>query len=238
MTALEKIKEVFKTEIAFLFFRKVKPDLKNLGGYYIAFILFTSWLAGIGRYWDHPRPEIWQSLGLVSVVYIFVLAFILWIIILPLFPANWSYKSVLVFVGMTSPLGILYAIPVEKFFKLGTAQTINVWFLAIVATWRVILLFLFMKRSAKLGGFTVVVASLLPLALIITILTVLNMETVVFELMAGITSEPTGNDQAYMVLFFLTIISTMLSPALILVYFALIYFRRKKLNKEIEMDNK
>jgi hypothetical protein len=181
-------------------------------------------LAGVGRYWDNPRAELWQYLGLGSVAYIFVLAFILWVLIKPLKPENWSYRSVLTFVGMTSPPALFYAIPVERYFSLSTAQTMNVWFLLIVASWRVILLVLYLKRSAKLSAGAIIIAALLPLTIIVSILTALNLEHVVFRIMAGLMEdERSANDAAYTVLWLITTLSVMASPLLVISYLVMIY---------------
>ena len=224
----EKICEVLITEAKFLAFKPVRPDLKNLGNYYLILGITTAWLAGVGRYWDNPRAELWQYLGLGSLAYIFVMALILWALIKPLQPENWSYQSVLIFVGMTSPPAILYAIPVERFFALSTAQTINVWFLAIVAIWRVALLFQYLMRSAKLSGFTVFVAAVLPLVIIVSLLTILNLEHVVFRIMGGLAEEEqSANDAAYGILAFITFFSLLASPVLLIVYIVMIVKRRR-----------
>ena len=156
------------------------------------------------------------------------MALILWALIKPLQPQNWSYQSVLIFVGMTSPPAILYAIPVERFFTLSTAQTINVWFLAIVAIWRVALLFQYLMRSAKLSGFTVFVAAVMPLAIIVSLLTMLNLEHVVFRIMGGLAEEEqSANDAAYGILAFITFFSLLTSPVLLIAYIVMIVKRRR-----------
>lgn len=228
MTYSDKIQEVLITEIKFLAFRPVKPDLTRIGNYYLALGIITAWLAGVGRYWDNPRADLWQYLGLGSLAYIFALSMILWVLIKPLQPENWSYKSVLTFVGMTSPPAILYAIPVERYFTLETAQVINVWFLAVVATWRVILLFKYLMRSANLSGLTVFVAAVLPLVIIVSSLAMLNLEHVVFRIMASLTEdEKSANDTAYAILMLITYFSFLASPVLLITYISMIIKRRK-----------
>jgi hypothetical protein len=222
---MSKLLEIVANQIRFLFFRPISPDFKNDGNYYLALGIFTAWLAGIGRYWDNPRAELWQYLGLGSLAYIFVLALILWLLVMPLRPENWSYKNVLTFVGMTSLPGVIYATPVERFLSFEASQDANVAFLAIVAAWRVALLFQYLKKSAKLQGFTIVIAALLPLVLIVTVLTALNLEHVVFRLMAGLEDhEKTANDAAYLWLVFITYFSVLASPILVLIYGGMIYF--------------
>lgn len=218
-----------------LTFRKPSSHIATAWPTYLAFGLFFTWIAGIGRYWDSPRASLWQHLGLGSVAYVLVLALILWVLILPLKPARWSYRNVLVFLCLTSPPAILYAIPVERFMSLAAAQAANVWFLAIVATWRVSLLVWFLRSVAGLSRFAVLVASVLPLTLIVVALTILNLEHVVFNLMAGLTPEQrSGNDTAYRVVIILAVFSVMAAPVFLIAYGCLIYcenvVRARKLN--------
>lgn len=105
----------------------------------LAFGLAFTQQAGIGRYWDHTRAEPWQMLGLGSVADVSCLALLLWLVVWPLHPKRWSYCNALVFVALTSPPAVLYAIPVERFLALDAAQVANAWFLAIVATGRLAL---------------------------------------------------------------------------------------------------
>lgn len=144
--------------------------------------------------------------------------------ILPLKPRNWSYRNILLFVSLTSPPAILYAIPVERFMSLESAQLANVWFLAIVAAWRVALLFKYLMSVAKLSGLRVLVATVLPLTLIVSVLTALNLEHVVFKIMAGLEEhERSANDGAYIVLLLITWFSVMVSPILLVMYGWFIY---------------
>ena len=219
--------KILSDELRLLTFRPFKPD-SSIANLYLAFGIGFTWLCGIGRYWDNPKADLWQYLGLGSVAYIFVLALILWLIILPLKPRNWSYKNVLLFVSLTAPPAILYAIPVEQFMTLESAQRANVWFLAVVAIWRVALLLNYLYRVAGLSGLKVIVATLLPLTLIVSLLTALNLEHVVFKIMAGLEDhERSANDSAYMILVMITTFSVMASPFLLGAYGWLIYSGKK-----------
>lgn len=224
---LKQLRKVLSDEARLLTFRFFRFDV-SLFNWYLGFGLAATWLCGIGRYWDNPRAELWQYLGLGSVAYIFVLAFIIWLIALPLKPSNWSYKNVLLFISLTAPPAILYAIPVERFMSLESAQRTNVWFLAVVALWRVALLFKYLANSAKLSKLAILVAALLPLTLIVTILSILNLEHVVFKIMAGLEEhERSQNDGAYIVLLIITYFSIMASPILLAIYGWLIYKRQR-----------
>jgi hypothetical protein len=210
-----------------LTFRQPSSEIAISWRPYLAFGLVFTWFAGVGRYWDSPRAELWQHLGLGSLAYVFILALIIWALLIPLRPTRWSYRSVLVFITLTSPPAILYAIPVERFMPLEAAQSTNAWFLAVVATWRVALLVWFVRSIARLSGAAIVVATLLPLTLIVVTLTMLNLEHVVFNIMAGIKPEERSpNDTAYVVVMVLAYFSIMASPFLLAVYAWLAYRAR------------
>jgi hypothetical protein len=213
-----------------LSFRRMGPGVRNHADAYLAFGLMMTWLAGIGRYWDNPRAELWQLAGLGSLAYVYSLALLLWLLILPLRARHWTYRNVLLFVCLTSPPALLYAIPVERFMSGEAALATNAWFLALVASWRVALLLVFLKRDAGLRVWEAVVACLLPLALIIVSLALLNLEHVVFNLMSGIRAEDqSANDAAYGVVVLLSLFSFMASPLLLIAYLCLVFHRRQSL---------
>jgi uncharacterized protein involved in response to NO len=160
-----------------------------------------------------------------------VLATLLWLVIAPLKPSRWHFREVLLFVAMTSLPAFLYAIPVEMFMPLPRAQMVNAVFLAIVAIWRVALLVMFLKRGAGLSGTSIVVATFLPLTLIVTALGMLNLEHVVFNIMAGNgPTDQSGNDGAYVIIFLLTLLSMSTLPGWLAGYLILVVrtYRRKK----------
>ena len=203
-------------------------DVENTGRAHLAVGLAFTWLAGIGRYWDSPRASTLQHLGLGSVAYVLVLSAFLWLLLMPMRPDRWSYVKILTFVCAVAPPALLYAIPVERFMSLNAARSVNVWFLAIVATWRVILYFVFLVQYAGFRGLRLLVGALLPLAIIVFSLTALNLERAVFDLMAGISpTEGTSADTAYSVLFTLSLFSYLASPVMVLLYFVAIYNARR-----------
>jgi hypothetical protein len=210
---------VLATTIRLLTFRATREELVGFAGKHLAFGLLCTWIVGVGRYWDNPRVHLPQHLGIGSIVYIFILSLFLWLIVWPLRPKNWSYFRVLVFVSLVSPPAILYALPVERFYSLDTANNINLLFLAIVATWRVALLVFFLRRVGELKGFSILVAALLPLTLIVVTLTMLNLEKAVFDFMGGIR-EGTASDASYAILFTLSFFSFILFIPLLLCYVA------------------
>ncbi|HRI01068.1 MAG TPA: hypothetical protein PK006_08450 [Saprospiraceae bacterium] len=183
----------------------------------------------MGRYWDDPRASLLQHLGLGSVIYIFCLAFFIWLIVLPLKVDGWTYKITLTFIALTSFPALFYAIPVERFYSLETANSINVWFLAIVALWRLFLLYFFLYQFSGLTSLQITTVTLLPICLIISILTYLNLHKVVFNIMGG-TRVQNPQTESYLVLFSLTILSAILLGPLLVLYGIAIYQRQKKKN--------
>jgi hypothetical protein len=216
--------DIIKDQLRFLFFRRPSPLLATHWKSYLAFGFLCTWIAGIGRYWDNPKASWFQYLGLGSVTYVIFLSVLLWVLFYPLKPKRWLFHNVLVFVSLCSLPAILYAIPVERFMPLASAQSANAWFLGIVATWRVALLFVFLKRVAGLASFTVFVATLLPITLIVVALSLLNLEHVVFNIMAGISQEQrSANDTAYGVVLLLSLFSIYSFPPLMIAYLVLVH---------------
>lgn len=223
------LKQITRDAFRVLLFREPSREIAVSWRAYLLFGLVVTWLAGVGRYWDSPRADLWQHLGLGSVAYVFVLAFIIWVLLIPLKPQRWSYRTVLIFITLTSPPALLYAIPVERFMSMGAAQSANAWFLAAVATWRVALLVWFLRRIARLSGVAVFVATLLPLTLIVVTLTLLNLEHVVFDLMSGIAPEQRSpNDMAYSVVMTLAVFSLLAFPFLVIGYAVLAVQARRR----------
>ncbi len=184
--------------------------------------LIGTWVVGMGRYWDDPGAKLLQHLGLGSIIYIFVLAGLIWLILLPFKIEKWNYFIVLTFISLTSFPAIFYAIPVEIYLSIETSNTINVWFLAIVAAWRLGLLYYFLKEFTKLSIGKIFTVTMMPICLIISTLTALNLHRVVFNIMGGVRNE-TPHDSAYLVLLTLTTASIVLIGPLIIAYIIFIY---------------
>jgi hypothetical protein len=218
-----------------LTFRLPERRLVSLTARHLQVGLFFAWLVGMGRYWDNPRAHLGQHLGIGSVVYVFVLSALLWVFFKPISPRRVRYRDLAAFISLTAAPALLYAIPVERFLSLSAAATANVWFLAVVALWRVGLLSFFMVRALRFAWYEVLFAGLVPLALIVGSLAVLNLEHVVFRIMAGLAPEErTANDSAHGVLVLLTILSLQLAPLLILGYLACIGMRIRSRRQGID----
>ena len=213
-------------EFRLLTFRATGPGPAEHRSRYLALGLSVAWLAGIGRYWDDPRAEAWQAVGLGSVVYVFCLAALLWILVLPLGARRWTYGNVLLFTAMTAPPALLYAIPVERFLSAGDARAANAWFLGVVAAWRVALLAVFLRRTGGLDAVSVFVGTFLPITLVVFALAWLNLEHVVFRMMGGLRpDEASANDDAYGIVITLAFLSIVAAPLLALLHLFLSFHR-------------
>ena len=186
---------------------------------HLALGLIFTWVVGMGRWWEDPHANLLQQLGVGSLVYVFALTLFLWLLLWPMAPPRWSFYNLLTFITLTSPPGILYAIPVRHGLELEGAQTVRMLFLGIVAGWRVLLLAFYLHRGAGLERFPRLVATFFPLTMIVTALAVLNLERVVFEFMGGRgTDQATVNDDAFGVLVLITLGSIILFIPLFLAY--------------------
>jgi hypothetical protein len=220
---------VVATAARLLTFRVTRDELLGLDRRHLAFGIAVTWLVGIGRTWDNPRATLMQHTGLGSVVYVFVLSALLWAVVAPLRPDAWTYRRLLTFVTLTAPPGLLYAIPVEKFLSMSAARSMNMWFLLVVAAWRVALLAFYLTRLARLRWYQVLVTGLLPLTLIVTALALLNLDHVVFSLMGGLSDKPSPNDDAYAIVVMLSLLSTLAFPPLVLLWGAFAFAARKRI---------
>ena len=169
-----------------LTFRATAEQLARLGNAHLAFGLICTWIAGIGRSWDDVGASLLRKSGIGSVGYIFALSLLLWLVIAPLCQGRTDYKRILTFVSLTSPLGMLYAIPVEQFLARETSLQINVMFLTFVASWRVALLAFYFRRGAGLTWSEVVLSTLFPLSIIMAPLTILKAAHEVLSTMGGL----------------------------------------------------
>ena len=210
---------IWQAQARVLSLRFTAEDLARLDHRHLVYGLFVTWCVGIGRYWDHPDPYLVQTLGLGSLLVMTALGLMLYLILWPLRPAHWSLVHLYTFLSLTALPAILYAVPVERFLTLEAARDANLAFLGAVAVWRVALLCRYLMQHARLSGGVLLAALLLPLALVVVVLTILNLEKAVFDVMAGLQEERgTANDRAYEFLTILSMFCFVVSPVLLLAY--------------------
>ena len=191
--------------------------------------MLITWIVGIGRYWDHPSAHDWQYWGLGSLAYMWIFGTVLWFVGATLSPPRWRYLDVIGFMGLCSLPAMLYAIPVERFMTMSDAQKANVWFLAVVALYRVVLWGVFLRRYGGLRLLPTLVGVVVPIAAVVVALTMLNLDHVVFNIMAGIRdSETSANDRAYAMTFALGVLSFYTSPVLFVIWLGIAAAQRQR----------
>ena len=191
---------VLRTASRLLAFQVSRDEMLRLDNRHLAFGLFCTWLVGIGRSWDSAEAGVAQHLGVGSVVYVFALSLLLWLMVRPLAPQGLAYKQVLTFVCLVSPPGLIYAVPVERFLDADTARSMNLGFLGLVAAWRVALLVFYLLKVVRLRWLETVVATLFPLATIMAPITVFRALDAIATGMGGLREGQKLNDPTQRVL--------------------------------------
>lgn len=208
-----------RTVLRVLFFRAGADELRGLSRRHLALGFLLTWIVGMGRWWEDPRANLLQHLGAGSILYVVLLAAFFWLLIWPLSPRGWPYSNVLTMITLTSPPALVYAMPVRAWFEMATAQQARLWFLALVAAWRVLLWARYLRVGVGLSIPATVVTTFFPLTFIIFTLTSLNLERVVFNLMGGVSpADRTVNDAAFGALFLLSMLSVLLFVPLLAAY--------------------
>lgn len=202
-----------------LTFRDRPGELQDLSWRLLCLGLACTWLVGIGRWWDDPRPEIplLARAGLGSVIYVFALSFLLWVFTLPFARHKTNYRQMLAFVACTSPPAILYAVPVEKWLPFGPASLYNLAALLIVATYRVCLLIHYLRRGPRLLPKEVGLVAATPIMLILLGLGAAGMAARIVDIMGGFR-ENIPQQSAEMIVFLIAGCGFYLTPLLLLGY--------------------
>lgn len=221
---MTKLATILRDFLRFIIFQRplgnIGPDWKA----YLAVGLVITAIVGIGRSWDDPAATLFDLSGIGSLIYVFVLAAILWITGVPLKPERWTYRSVLLMVTMTALPGIIYAVPVERMLSADAARSTNLLFLAGVAIWRVSLFGFFLRSVARLSPWATTVVMFLPLALIVAPLSLLGILNAIMSSMGGVRTDGPSEISAN-VLFLVAAASWISLPILIGGYIALVVKR-------------
>lgn len=177
-----------------LLFRIDAERIKRFGWAHLALGLIFTWIVGIGRWYDDEKAIDLQQLGVGSLLYVFVLALVIWIFGKGIANRrNWRYFTVLVYVTLTAPPAIIYALPVEKFFELDIAVKINLWFLAFVAAWRVALLVRLYAVLGEMNRLQTAICATLPVSLIIFIISSAGFANQIVNAMGGLRKDEPQN---------------------------------------------
>lgn len=230
----QEMTPILKTSLRLLTFRATEKELTSFGFGHLIFGLLWTWMVGMGRWWDDPSANVLQHLGVGSLVYVLMLALLLYLVLKPLRPKTMTYRQILTFVCLTSPPGILYAIPVELFMSVDDARSMNLGFLALVAFWRVALLFFFLRRAAGLTFLEVLCCALMPITGIICALSFLNFERALINVMAGLERRGNANDDFYEIVLLISAVSVYVFPVLLGIWIYKIVCVRREAKSKVE----
>lgn len=193
-----------------LTFRLPAEEFEQFDRRHLYFGLICCWLAGIGRFWATPYVPWYGRLGLGSLLYPFVFALPLALLLWP-YVGRFQYLRVVTYVALTGPLAFLYAPLVPGWLDVPTASQLRMYALGLVSAWRVGLLVQFCTMIAGLRIGAALAVSGLLLTGIVTGVTALNLEGVVIAIM-GAPRPPTPSDASYGLLTLLSIVSILLLP--------------------------
>jgi hypothetical protein len=226
--------QILRLHLRLLTFRATESELRSLDLRHLAWGLLCTWIVGVGRWWDDPTAREIQKVGVGSLAYVAALAGLLWVIVGLLRPRHWSPVGLLAFVALSSLPGLLYAIPAELWMPPKTAASLNLWFLGIVALWRVALLLFFLIRYAGLDAGTAVIAGAVPINAVIVTLTILNIQETVVSAMGGLRIDMRGGP-FYEALLDFSVLSVLGSFLLVPIYLFMVvsaWLPRRKANAE------
>jgi hypothetical protein len=201
-----------------LTFRARRETYAEFDRRHLVFGLVATWIVGMGRWWDDPGAHLVQKLGLGSVVYVFALATVLWLFLLPLRTGPLPWRHVLTLVTLTAPPAAIYAIPVERWMSVEDAIGVNMGFLAVVASWRVAIVVVWMRRALGFLWRDIAAGLFVPLAGVAWTIAAVNPERAnVIEIMGGVRP-PTPGDGAMEILQGFGCISILLALPMLFVY--------------------
>lgn len=216
---IPRLKAAFVDQGKFLVFLLKTKDYKRLGWEHVAVGLLFTWLVGIARNWDYANADVAARLGLYSIAYVFLLSPLIWALTIPLQVEESKFVRVLAAVCMTAPYGLIYGIPVEMMFETDTAAAINLWFLGIVATFRVASLGHFLVLGICRSITSMIGVLSLPICIIAVLLTITGRSGKVIELMSGLRQdEQTAREIAGASVNAIGVLAVCLAPIALVIY--------------------
>jgi len=167
--------DVFRTMIRVLTFRITRVEFQAFDHRHLAGGLVSTWIVGMGRYWNAADATLAQRMGVGSLLFVVTFSGLVWLALGPLNPGDWSYGRLLTLLALVSPPAILYAIPVEQLARSSTAVPIRIGMLTLVAVWRLSLLVYYVMKLSTLRRPTAVIGSFIPIAASIAALSAMHL---------------------------------------------------------------
>lgn len=162
------------TALAALSFRASREELGSLDGRHILLGLVLTWAMGAGRNWGDPGVGPILSLGFGWVLHLLGFAVLMWLILKPLTPPSLSLSNLLALLALTMPLALIYAVPIEIIFDLGTVEDLDIRPFVLIAVWPVAVTLFYARRALSFDWGQAAVVVLLPFCLIVAMAAVIG----------------------------------------------------------------
>lgn len=215
-----------KTIFRVLTFRAKPEELLDNSIAVLVIGLVITWLVGIGRWWDDPRELMpFVRFGVGSVLYVFALSALLWVVSWPLLQVKVGYHHVAAFVASTSLPAVVYALPIERWTDMSTASSYNVGALLFVSLYRVSLLGWFYVKILKLTVGDAVIITGLPITAISFALTMMGHGASIMDIMGGLRDQMSKSEME-MIIGTIGCLSFILGPAFLVAYFTVWSLKR------------
>lgn len=218
---------VLRDTARLLTFRLSREEFAAFTPAHLVFGLLCCWLAGIGRFWGTPDLPWTAHLGLGSLVYPWLLALVVAVLIHPL--TAWRgvpYLSVVAFIALTGPIAFAYAPLTPEAFGVEGASVLRAGAMSVVSAWRLALLAWFLVHLAGLSWFEAGVVLALLLTGLVSSLVALNLDGAIFNLMRGMAPAQTIADDSYALLVGLGLLALLALPVTGLSYLSLLWLAR------------
>lgn len=121
---------------------------------------------------------------------------------------------------------------------MAAAQQLNLQFLALVALYRVALLIHFCVRSLRLNAIETITTTFLPISIAVFFVAMLNVTNIVIDFMGGVRGEPNRKLEMETFVMFLSCLSWVVAPFLMLVYLSMLLVRWqvRRANSRVQAD--
>lgn len=145
--------------------------IRAFGPEHLILGLVCTGVVGMGRWWD-DTSAIWQKqTGIGSLVYVFFLGLLIWMLAMP-WPKSAAgkptYLQTVSFITLTAPPGLVYAFPIELFGDPSVSTIYNLSALVIVSAWRVSCFVRYLREGVQLNRYqTFLTAAMLILPILL-----------------------------------------------------------------------
>lgn len=222
-----RIKTALRSIGRILTFRATCGDIENDVWPLLLIGVLLTWAVGFGRWWDDPRElPYFARMGFGSVLYVFVLSGLLWVISYPLAKEKVGYADFAAFVAATSVPGFVYALPIEAISASSTASFYNIAALVFVSAYRVSLLLWFLSKILDMKHWRATVCAFLPISGITFFISLADFGDKIVNMMGGFRGNVSQTASQAVVLW-IGYVSFCAAPILLIAYISSIFGQKQ-----------